>query len=544
MRIGQRFKIFIVLMLSICLTFGVPLLAYGQDNSALAEVRELLREDYVEPVPASVLSASTIEEMLKRLGDPHTQYLTNAEYNQFLNTLDRAFSGVGVELEVVAEGVLVTRAIEGYGAAKAGIKAGDIITEAGGNSLAGKTAEYCVSVLRGEAGSKVQLKVKRAGQILSFTVERMVIELPLVESEVLESHIGYIAVYSFGQDTVAEFKKNALALKEKGVDSWIIDLRDNGGGYTQAALELLGFFIGEKSAVILKDRSILAINHNAVRQDFILEEPIVLLTNGYTGSSSEIVSAAIKDHNKATIIGENTIGSGRVKALMPLSNGDYLKMTVNKFYSPHNKPIDEVGIAPHLDLKGLDELQAAVLLLKEYNKQVVKTAAGDKSGYLQFRFGVNDFAVAVKDLRTAENWRQGREMLTSAAGVKALKIGGLNGWEPIAEGFLQDLARVYYPDYIKAGNLPEIPLDKVFRVTFSNDMNWQSVTADKIELINSATGERLETKLTFVDKRVMTVTPKAKLKAAGEYWLVVHSTIKDAAGRNITGGVAVAKTVK
>ncbi|HHV64375.1 MAG TPA: PDZ domain-containing protein [Peptococcaceae bacterium] len=543
MIISQRFKLLFVLLLVACFTLGVPLAAYGADNSALAEVRELLRNDYVDPVPENVLSAPTIEEMLKRLGDPHTQYLTKEEYKQFINTLDRAFSGVGVELEVVPEGVLVTRAIEGYGAAKAGIKTGDIIYEADGKSLAGKTAEYCVSLLRGPEGSKVQLKVKRGSQNLAFAVERMLIEMPLVESEVLENHIGYIAVYSFGQDTVAEFAEHAKALKDKGVCCWIIDLRNNGGGYTQAALELLGYFIEDKSALILKDKSVSAISYNAVKQNFTLEGPIIFLTNRYTASSSEIVSAALKDHNKAFLLGEKTYGSGRVKALIPLSNGDYLKMTVNKFYSPLNKPIDNVGIAPHLELTGVDELQAAVFLLKDYKKEAVQAATKNKTGYLQIKAGDRFFVSSLQNLKKAEYWQAGRRILEK---VKAedLRLGGKDGWETIPKDYLKNLWELYYQGYIEAGNLPEIPLDKVFTLTFTKDMDWRSVSADKIELINSVTGERIDTKLTFVDKRVMTVTPKAKLQADTEYWLVIHPSIIDVAGKNIIGGVAIARTVK
>lgn len=541
---GRSLKLLAALIVALCLTLGAPLLAYGGENDALAEVRELLKNKYVDKVSEDVLSAPTIKDMLAKLGDRHTQYMTKADYNQFLNTLDRAFSGIGIELEMVPQGVLVTKAIEGYGASKAGVKAGDIITEADGKSLAGKTSEYCVTILRGPQGSKVQVKLKRGAQTLSLNLERAVIELPLVEGEVLENHIGYIAVYSFGQETVAQFDKQAKALKEKGVDSWIIDLRNNGGGYTQAALELLGFFIEDKHAVILKDRSILSIVYPAVKQAYTLQGPIVLLTNQFTGSSSEIVTAAIKDHNKATIIGETTYGSGRVKALVPLTNGDYLKMTVNKFYSPDNNPIDEVGIAPHMNLSGVDELRTAVMMLKEQDKDVVKQKTGDKTDYVLLSAGLNNFAISLKDLRTPENWKLGQKIFDSAYVTTTMKLGGLNGWEAFPEEYLTERQKLYYPGYAESGNLHGIPLDKKFTVTFTNDMDWQSVNADGIELIDAATGERMKSDFTFVDKRVMKVVPQSKLKGDNEYWLVIHPTVKDAEGRNITGGLALAKTGK
>lgn len=544
MKYGKRLKLLAAVLLSVCLVLGMPLFAAAAENDMLSEVRALLKDKYVEPVSDEVLNAPTIKEMLDKLGDRNTQYMVKTEYDQFLNTLDRAFSGIGIELEMAPKGVLVTKAIDGYGAAKAGIVAGDIITEGDGDSFAGKTSEYCVSKLRGPEGTKVKVKVLRGAQVLSFELERMVITLPVVESEVLEGHIGYIAAYSFGTETVAQFNTNALALKEKGVDSWIIDLRNNGGGYTQAALDLLGYFIGTESAVILKDRSILALVYSATKQPFTLEGPIVLLTNAFTGSSSEIVTGAIKDHNKATIIGETTYGSGRVKALMPLSNGDYLKMTVNKFYSPNFNPIDEVGIDPHMNLNGVDELATAVLMLKNSNLDVAKQDSGDKTGYVQLNAGPYNYAISLADLRKAENWKLGKKILDSAYVTTTMKLGGLNGWEAFPEEYLQDLGKLYYPGYIKAGDLQGIPLDKKFTVSFDSDMDWKSVTSDSIELINTATGERSKCEFSYTDKRKMVVTPQTKLKAGAEYWLVIHPTIKDAAGRNITGGVAPAKTVQ
>lgn len=394
MKRTKQHRFWFALILTLSLLISSPLMAFAGENDVISEIRDILRNEYVDDVSDDVLNAPTVKEMLTKLGDRHTSYMSKAEYDDFLGSLDRAFSGIGIELEIVAQGVMVTKVISGYGADKVGMKAGDIITEASGISLAGKSSEFCVSKLRGPAGSTVNVKVKRDNQTLNKTIERMVIELPLVESDVLDNHIGYVGVYSFGSETVTQFGKHVQALKAKGVDSWIIDLRNNGGGYTQGALDLLGYITGEKSAVLLKNKSPLSMSYNARKQAFILDQPIVLLTNKYTGSSSEIVTASIKDHHKATIIGETTIGSGRVKSLIPLSNGDYLKMTIYRFFSPYNLPIDEVGIAPHMELSGVDELKTAVLMLKHQNKEVAKDTAGDKSGYIQLNAGPNNFSLA------------------------------------------------------------------------------------------------------------------------------------------------------
>lgn len=544
MDLRKRLTVILVLLLISFLTLGAPILAVGAENDVLDEVRALLRDEYVEPVSEEVLNAPTIAETLKRLGDRHTEYLTKSDYDSFVNSIEMSFSGVGIELQMVPRGIEVTRVIEGYGADKAGIQRGDIIIEADGFSLAGKTNEYSVSKLRGPEGSKVKVKVLRGAETLTFAVERMVIELPLVESEVLEGHIGYIAVYSFGEDTVAQFDRQAQALIDKGVDSWIIDLRDNGGGYTQAAFELLGFFIEDKTAVILKDRSPVSIAYRAQKQNYTLEGPIILLTNKYTASSSEITTAAVKDYNKATIVGDTTYGSGRVKALIPLSNGDTLKMTINKFYSPYGLPIDEVGIQPHLNLAGVDELKAAMLMLKDQNNDGAKGITGDKTGYIQLNAGSNDFSLSLEELKKPGNWSLGKKILDSAYVTTTLKLGGENGWEPFPEAWLQERYKLYYQGYDVVSKLTNIPLNKTFTVTFTKEMDWKSVNNDSIELLNPADGSRLKCSFTYVDNYVMKVTPQEILKAGTDYWLVIHPTVKGADGRGTTPGLALARTVK
>lgn len=541
MKFGKSLRFLMTVLLVFCLGLGLPLQAYGAENDALNEVRTILQEQYVDVVPDEILNAPTVEKMLQRLGDKYTEYMTAAEYDDMISSLNMSFSGIGIELEMVQQGVKVTRVIERYGADKAGIKQGDIILEADGYSLAGKTSEYCAGKLRGPEGTKVRIKVKRNAQILSFTVVRMKIVMPLAEGRVLEGHIGYIAVNSFGEDIATQFGKQALALQEKGVDCWIIDLRNNSGGYTKAAMELLGYFIGDKSAYIMKARGNLGIVDTAVKQAFTLEGPIVLLINGYTASASEITSAALKDYGKATVIGETTYGSGRVKALIPLSNGDYLKMSVYRFFSPYYNPIDEIGIKPHLDLTGVNELNTVVLMLKNYKSE---DKSQDKSGYIQLEAGPYVYPLSVKELRQTENWAIGKKILDSAYVTTTLKLGGPNGWEPFPEEVLQDRWQIYYPGYEKAGDLKNIPLDKVFNVSFNRDIDWNSVTADGIELINAATGERVKCTYTFVDQQRMIVKPATKLQADTGYWLVIHPTIKDAKGQAITGGVASATTVK
>lgn len=541
LRFQRNWKVIVSLFLFICLIFAVPLSAYGSGDAVITEVRQLLEENYVDPVPEEVLNAPTVEEMLTRLGDKYTEYLTHEEYEDFINAIDNSFSGIGITLKIEDEGVLVTGVFDGYGASRAGILEGDLIVKADGVSLDGKSEEFCLNKLLGPAGSSVEVEVQRGEELLTFHPERMLITLPLVQSTVLDNHIGYIAIYSFGEDLIEQFKTQILDLKSKGADCLIIDLRDNTGGYSQAALDLLGFFTGAKTAVIVKDKSTPSLVLKATKQEFILNLPAILLTNGMTASSSEIFTGALKDYNTATIVGETTYGSGRFKGLFPLSNGDALKMSVSRFYSPYNHKIDEVGIAPHIKMAGADEFTAAYLLFINKNAEVSGDTQADKSGYLKVTAGPNSFYLSLEDIRKAENWAAGKEILDALL-PSGLQIGTYTGWRSSSADFLKERIDLYYPGYYKVPELTGISLNKTFTVTFRKDMDWNTVNAGKVELIEAATGQRAECVLTPGNSRVMTVKPYLPLKPNTEYWLLFHPGMKDSFGNTLPGSDALVKT--
>ncbi|MGI5901496.1 MAG: S41 family peptidase [Desulfitobacteriia bacterium] len=530
-----RIILSLVLSLGLALMFSGPVLA--SEDELLSEVRGLLMEYYVDPLSEEVLNASTIQEMLTKLGDENTEYLTGSEFEAFLDGLDRTFSGIGVELQMAPQGALVTKILAGYGAEKAGLKAGDIIIEADGFSLVDKSLEFCVSKLKGPEGSKANLKIVRGAETLSFAVVRQQIVLPLVEGRILENRIGYLAIYSFGEETPAQFQRQFEKLKAQGANSWIIDLRGNGGGYTQAAFELLGYLIGNKTAVIVKDNGDVYTAIQAKKQDQELEGPIILLTDSFTGSASEIVAGAVKDHNRATLLGKTTYGSGRVKALVPLSNGDYLKMTIQRFFSPGNKAIDQVGVSPHLNLVSAEGLELAALLLKNSNTKIE-----DKTGYLKLKAGPNDFILSLADLRQEKNWQAGQRLFDIVRSAD-LKLGTEEGWSSVSEEFLKERENIYYPGYSKVGNLTQVPLNKMFTITFNCYIDYETINGESIELIQLNTGERLPCTFTAVDRFRLKAKPQKELQAQTDYWLVIHPEVKSADGRHIRGGVARIQTL-
>ncbi len=239
------------LLITFVLLIGMSSCVYASEDM-LEEVRYYLDYYYVDQVDSYVLNAPTIDETIKRLGDRNTSYMTAEEYKSFMNDLDRTLVGIGIEFESASQGALITKVFSGYSADKAGLQVGDVITEVDGISLAGMNNEDILSKIRGVESSTVNLKIIRGSTSSEAVLQRVKIDLPQAEGEFLDNHIGYIGIYSFGDSVVEDFDHAVNDLKGQGADCWIIDLRYNPGGYTQAAQELLDTLLGATPLITLK----------------------------------------------------------------------------------------------------------------------------------------------------------------------------------------------------------------------------------------------------------------------------------------------------
>jgi len=469
--------------------------AVKASEDVLTEIRSLLETQYVEPVSNEVLSAPTVEEMLERLGDPHTRYFTPEAYQEFVGSIDMSFTGIGIHMEMLPQGVEVVSVISGSPAEEVGLKPGDVIIGADGQSLAGLSSEEAVNLLRGLEGSTVLLRVKRGTETREIQVTRRAISEPTVTGKVLGGHIGYLDLNSFGNETPKEFETLVNQLKDQNVDSWIVDLRDNGGGYLSSALDLAGYFIGPDIAVRIKDRTGVLYPYKVKDPGWRMEQRIIVLINENSASASEILAAALKDHDKATLVGTTTYGKGTVQSMFPLENGGVLKMTVDYFYSPEGHEIDKVGVSPNVVIETADSLKAAELML-------------------------SNSAEALTLARTEDYWQAWREL----SGVNYLH---------------------YYSSYRQVAELFDVPLNKKFIVNFSAQIDWQSVNYSSIELINSRTGERTIATFKPLGTTAAQVIPDAELAPDTTYWLVIHPTILGASGQTLQeGGLAIAQTIE
>lgn len=288
------------------------------------------------------------------LDDPYTTYLTAKEGNEFLSDLNGEINeaGIGMELTFRNNHTVVVRTLPDNPARKAGIKPGDRIVKIGDENVDGKTTEDVAKKLRGKAGDKVKVEILRGADTLTFEMTRE--KINNVSADISYSDkTAIISVYRFAEDTGSLVRKLAEQSKAKQVDKVILDLRNNGGGYVSAAGEMLSLWLngGDKYMI---EKSI----HNDDKTDYVprgkntifKDTKTIVLINRSTASASEIVAGALKDYQKATIVGMTSFGKGVMQTMLNLSDGGKLKVTTAHWYTPNGSSINKTGIKPDVEI--------------------------------------------------------------------------------------------------------------------------------------------------------------------------------------------------
>lgn len=349
--------------------FNGTVFADSNTQNALNAAKSIVKQYYVGDVQdSSMNSASDVESLVKSLNDPYSAYFTQQQYNDFVNSINNTFTGIGIQIDSAKEGIKILSVYDNTPAMKAGLKPGDIITDADGHNLSGMAAEQATSYVKGTPGTSVHLVVNRAGTILSFDVLREKIVIPTVDKKVLNNHIGYIKISSFGDNTNAEFTNAYNALKKENVDSFIVDIRNNPGGYANISFDIAGYFIGTSLVSKMQPKTGDPLLYYGTDHKEVIDKPTVFLINKYSASASEILSAAVKDNKKAVFVGENTYGKGVAQNIFTLPDNSYLKLTVLRFVSPLGNEINKKGISPDIKVQdnvnnGADTLNKAESLL-------------------------------------------------------------------------------------------------------------------------------------------------------------------------------------
>ena len=317
------------------------------------EVLEKINKEYVDEINQSESMDSAINGLLQSL-DPYSSYMSPEIFEEMQTETSGEFGGLGIEVSMEAGVVKVITPIDDTPASKAGLKAGDYIVKINDIQVQGKSLSEAVDLMRGPVGSGIELTVRRRGakKALTFNVIREIIEVQSVKSELLENNIGYLRLTSFNDNSSKQIKKQIKKLKKnKNLNSYILDLRNNPGGLLSQAIKISDFFLENGEIVSTKSRK-KSENRKwfAKKGDILDGKTLLVLINYGSASASEIVAGALKDHKRAILVGENSYGKGSVQSIIPLKNKGAIRLTVAKYYLPSGKSISEVGVRPDIEV--------------------------------------------------------------------------------------------------------------------------------------------------------------------------------------------------
>jgi len=315
-----------------------------------AEVYERIKREYVDEVDDKQLMDKAIRGMVAAL-DPHSAFLDTEEFEEIRLSTMGSYPGVGIEVVAEDSAVKVLRPIEGSPADQAGIEAGDLIVKIDDNDV-GADLAGAITRMRGPAGSAVKFTVRRpnTGELLDFSLRRAKVDVRSVSQTTLDPGFGYVRITSFSETTADDVGRAVAALKRenpKGLHGLVLDLRNNPGGVLEAGVAVADAFLNEGVIVTADGRTPDArFRMEATPGDLIDGAELVVLVNGGSASASEIVAGALKDHNRAELIGHKTYGKGSVQTVMPLAQGGAIKLTTSRYYTPSGVSIHGKGIIP------------------------------------------------------------------------------------------------------------------------------------------------------------------------------------------------------
>lgn len=306
---------------------------------------------YVDTLDPNKTVREGIDYMLSSL-DPYTEYYPEDDQAELQQMLNASFGGIGslITYNQKLKRSMIAEPFEGTPAAKVGLKAGDILMEIDGKDLAGKNNQEVSQMLRGAVGTSFKLKVERPDEKggtrpLEFDIVRQTIQTPMIPYDtIFNKNVGYINLSTFSGTPSKDFKKTFLKLKKEGITSLVIDLRGNGGGRLEEAVEIANFFLPRgKVIVTTKGKTKQASNtYKTLREPLDLDIPITVLVNGATASASEILSGAFQDFDRAVIVGSRTFGKGLVQTTRPLPYGGVMKLTTSKYYIPSGRCVQAI----------------------------------------------------------------------------------------------------------------------------------------------------------------------------------------------------------
>ena len=358
--------------------FGKQLVSTSNTNSELTtelnKYRKIIDKYFLGEVDEEKLKEGAIKGYIEGLDDSYTEYISKEDMEDYMADATGNFVGIGIYMvqDTETNKIMVLAPIKGSPAEEAGIQPGDYIIAVDDVEYTGEEMTTASNKIKGEEGTTVKIKILRGTETKEYELKRENIKVNPVEGKVVEGNIGYIQFSSFDEGTSEDFKAKFEELQKQGIKSLIIDLRNNGGGIVDEALEIADFIL-EKDDVILYE-----VDKNGNEEieksenDPIINMPVILLTNENTASSSEILAGAVKDHNKAKIVGTKTYGKGVIQQVLTLPDGSGLKITSEEYLTPNKTKINKVGIEPDEKVELPDTVENVLTVEEKDDTQLQK----------------------------------------------------------------------------------------------------------------------------------------------------------------------------
>lgn len=328
--------------------FGLKIAAEDIDLSSVQSTYKALKANYDGTIDDKTLIEGANKGLVSAAGDAYTLYMNAKEAGEFDNDLSGTIGGgIGAEISVRNGNITIIRVLKDNPAQAAGLAAGDTVLSVNDQTTTGLSVEQAVALIRGEAGTTVKLSIKRADTTKEFTITRAVVTNPSVTTAV-SGGIGTLTISRFDSETGTLAKAAAKEFKDAGVKAVILDLRGNGGGYVDAAQDVAGLWLDNKTVVTERTHGEIAATVTTSNNALLAGLPTIVLVNGASASASEIVAGALQDYKVAKLVGEKTFGKGSVQKLISLPAGAELKVTVARWYTPNGKNITTEGITPDI----------------------------------------------------------------------------------------------------------------------------------------------------------------------------------------------------
>ena len=323
--------------------------AFEEDSQSqlVNTVLGTLNKDYYRKLSRSQLVNKSLVAMVASLNDPYSRYYPPTAYHAFLNQSNPHFGGIGVDVVQNPQGLRVIDVFPGLPAAKAGLQHGDLIVDVNSTPLAGRTATYASKLIRGRVGSKVEITALRGNKRLTFSIVRANVVVPVASGKIINYHgtkIGYLRLTSFTGGAGDQLRQDARRVLRQGAQRLILDLRENGGGLLEEAVNVASIFIPNGTIVTTRGRSqptqVYTARHDAVAPKI----PMVVLVDHDTASSAEIVTGALRDHGRAEVVGTRTYGKGVFQEIEPMPGGGALDITVGEYFTPNGENLGGGGV--------------------------------------------------------------------------------------------------------------------------------------------------------------------------------------------------------